>query len=60
MGFRFILPRFNAIFDIYILRLQFRHIYRCANLCKLADPYPAKDESEAAPINNMTATEEKL
>ena len=58
MGFRFIMPRFNVIFDIYILRVQLRHIYRHANLYKWVDPYPAKDESEAAPRNNMAATEE--
>ena len=35
--------------------MQFRHIFRRANLCKWADPYPAKNESEADPNNNMAA-----
>ena len=38
--------------------MQFRHIFRRANLCKCADPYPAKNESEAAPNSNMAAMEE--
>ena len=37
--------------------MQFRHIFRRANLC-WADPYPAKNESEAAPNSNMAAVEE--
>ena len=42
-------------FSTYISWMQFRDIFRRANLCKWADPYPAKNEIEAAPNNNMAA-----
>ena len=53
-GFRVILPRFN-VFSTYILQLRCRHIFWRVILCKLADPYPEQDESEAVPIKNMAA-----
>ena len=42
-------------FSTYISRLQCRHIFRRVILCKWADPYPEKNESEAVPIKNMAA-----
>ena len=31
-----------------LVRMRFRYISRRANLCKKADPYPAKNETDTA------------
>ena len=59
MGFRFILPRFNEVFDIYIYGSASGSASGSeCKLMQMTDPYPAKDESEAAPSNNIAATED--
>ena len=54
MGVSFYIASFQCNFPHIYCGCSF-DLFRHANLCKWADPYPAKNKSEAAPNNNMAA-----